>query len=46
MKVWPGDLCVWKPRRRVVEIKVRSDRDVPENMVFNAFCYAEAAANS
>ena len=26
-------------------IKVRSDRDVPENMVFMPFCYAEAAAN-
>ena len=26
-------------------MKVRSDRDVPENMVFMPFCYAEAAAN-
>jgi formate dehydrogenase major subunit len=26
-------------------VKVRSDRDVPENMVFMPFCYAEAAAN-
>ena len=25
--------------------QVRSDRDVPENMVFMPFCYAEAAAN-
>jgi formate dehydrogenase major subunit len=24
---------------------VRSDRDVPENMIFMPFCYAEAAAN-
>lgn len=24
---------------------MRSDRDVPENMVFMPFCYAEAAAN-
>jgi formate dehydrogenase major subunit len=26
-------------------VKVRADRDVPENMVFMPFCYAEAAAN-
>ena len=26
-------------------MKVRSDRDVPEGMVFMPFCYAEAAAN-
>ena len=26
-------------------MKVRADRDVPENMVFMPFCYAEAAAN-
>nr|WP_079600365.1 molybdopterin dinucleotide binding domain-containing protein [Bradyrhizobium erythrophlei] len=32
-------------RRGAVEIKVRSDRDVPENMVLMPFCYAEAAAN-
>ena len=32
-------------RRSELEIKVRSDRDVPENMVFMPFCYAEAAAN-
>src|SRR5450756_2895084 len=32
-------------RRGAVEVKVRSDRDVPENMVFMPFCYAEAAAN-
>ena len=24
---------------------MRADRDVPENMVFMPFCYAEAAAN-
>jgi formate dehydrogenase major subunit len=32
-------------RRGAVELKVRSDRDVPENVVFMPFCYAEAAAN-
>ena len=32
-------------RRGAVELKVRSDRDVPQNMVFLPFCYAEAAAN-
>jgi len=32
-------------RRGAIEVKVRSDRDVPENMVFMPFCYAEAAAN-
>jgi formate dehydrogenase major subunit len=26
-------------------VKVRSDGEVPENMVFMPFCYAEAAAN-
>jgi len=45
MKVWPGDLIRLATRRGAVEIKVRSDRDVPENMVFMPFCYAEAAAN-
>jgi len=32
-------------RRGAVEAKVRSDRDVPEGMVFMPFGYAEAAAN-
>src|SRR3982075_153203 len=45
MKVWPGDLVRLETRRGAVEIKIRSDRDVPENMVFMPFCYAEAAAN-
>src|SRR6267378_636503 len=45
MKVWPGDLVRLETRRGAVEVKVRSDRDVPENMVFMPFCYAEAAAN-
>ncbi len=41
----PGDLIRLETRRGVVDVKVRSDRDVPENMVFMPFCYAEAAAN-
>ncbi|MEA2897377.1 MAG: formate dehydrogenase major subunit, partial [Bradyrhizobium sp.] len=45
MNVWPGDLVRLETRRGAVEIKIRSDRDVPENMVFMPFCYAEAAAN-
>ncbi|WP_233839024.1 formate dehydrogenase subunit alpha [Paraburkholderia sp. ZP32-5] len=45
MDLHPGDLVRLKTRRGVVEIKTRSDPDVPENMVFMPFCYAEAAAN-
>ena len=45
LKVWPGDFIRLETRRGAVEVKVRSDRDVPENMVFMPFCYAEAAAN-
>ena len=41
----PGDLIRIETRRGAVEVKVRSDRDVPEGMVFMPFCYAEAAAN-
>ena len=41
----PGDRIRLETRRGTVEVKVRSDRDVPENMVFLPFCYAEAAAN-
>jgi formate dehydrogenase major subunit len=41
----PGDRIRLATRRGAVEVKVRSDRDVPENMVFMPFCYAEAAAN-
>ncbi|MGC2086563.1 MAG: molybdopterin-dependent oxidoreductase, partial [Bradyrhizobium sp.] len=40
-----GDFIRLETRRGAVEVKVRSDRDVPENMVFMPFCYAEAAAN-
>ena len=45
LQVWPGDRIRLETRRGAVEVKVRSDRDVPENMVFMPFCYAEAAAN-
>src|SRR6201995_21099 len=45
LKVWPGDFIRLETRRGAVEVKVRSDRDVPENMIFMPFCYAEAAAN-
>jgi formate dehydrogenase major subunit len=41
----PGDLIHLETRRGAVEVKVRADRDVPQNMVFMPFCYAEAAAN-
>ena len=44
-KLKPGDLIRIETRRGAVEVKVRSDRDVPEGMVFMPFCYAEAAAN-
>jgi len=45
LNVWPGDFIRLETRRGAIEVKVRSDRDVPENMVFMPFCYAEAAAN-
>jgi formate dehydrogenase major subunit len=41
----PGELIRIETRRGAVEVKLRSDRDVPEGMVFMPFCYAEAAAN-
>ncbi len=40
-----GDMIRIETRRGAVEVKLRADRDVPENMVFLPFCYAEAAAN-
>src|ERR1700735_4582831 len=45
MELAPGDFIRLETRRGAVEVKVRADRDVPENMVFMPFCYAEAAAN-
>ncbi|HEY1935638.1 MAG TPA: formate dehydrogenase subunit alpha [Acetobacteraceae bacterium] len=41
----PGDFIRIETRRGAVETKVRSDRDVPQGMVFMPFCYAEAAIN-
>ena len=41
----PGDFIQLETRRGAIEVKVRADRDVPQNMVFMPFCYAEAAAN-
>ncbi|SON55309.1 putative formate dehydrogenase [Hartmannibacter diazotrophicus] len=41
----PGDTMRLETRRGAVEIKARSDRDVPMGMIFMPFCYAEAAAN-
>jgi formate dehydrogenase major subunit len=43
--IQPGDVIRIETRRGAVEVKVRSDRDVPEGMVFMPFCYAEAAVN-
>ena len=45
MKLAPGNFIRLKTRRGAVEVKVRADSDVPQNMVFMPFCYAEAAAN-
>ncbi len=40
-----GDMIRVSTRRGAIELKVRSDTDVPDGMVFIPFCYAEAAAN-
>ena len=45
MQLHAGTMIQLETRRGTVAVKVRSDRDVPENMVFMPFCYAEAAAN-
>jgi formate dehydrogenase major subunit len=45
MGLRPGDFVRLETRRGAVEVKLRADRDVPDNMVFMPFCYAEAAAN-
>ncbi|MFG3756705.1 hypothetical protein, partial [Klebsiella pneumoniae] len=34
MGIVPGDFIRLETRRGAVEVKVRADRDVPENMVF------------
>jgi formate dehydrogenase major subunit len=43
--IWPGDPIRVATRRGTIELAARSDRDVPEGMVFIPFCFAEAAAN-
>ena len=41
----PGELVRLTTRRGTIEIMVRSDRAVSEDMVFLPFAYVEAAAN-
>jgi formate dehydrogenase major subunit len=43
--VQPGDMLRVTTRRGSIQIKARADSDVPANMIFIPFCYAEAAAN-
>jgi formate dehydrogenase major subunit len=43
--VSPGGFIKLETRRGAIIVKARSDRDVPDNMIFMPFCYAEAAAN-
>lgn len=45
LNVHPGDFVRLETRRGAIEVRARSDRDVPENMAFMPFCYAEGAAN-
>jgi formate dehydrogenase major subunit len=45
MGVAPGEFVRVETRRGVIELKARSDRDVPSGMVFVPFCFAEAPAN-
>ena len=45
IRIEPGKFIRLETRRGAVQVKVRSDRDVPTGMVFMPFCYAEAAAN-
>lgn len=45
LELEPGSAMRLETRRGAVELKVRSDRDVPQGMIFMPFCYAEAAAN-
>ncbi len=45
MRIEPGEFICLETRRGAVQVKIRSDRDVPTGMVFMPFCYAEAAAN-
>jgi formate dehydrogenase major subunit len=45
LAIEPGECIRVSTRRGNVVLKARADRDVPEGMVFMAFCFAEAAAN-
>ncbi|MGF1593345.1 MAG: formate dehydrogenase subunit alpha [Kiloniellaceae bacterium] len=45
MGLQPGDMVKVATRRGEIALKVRSDGDVPEGMVFIPFCFNEAAAN-
>ena len=45
MTINPGDQVLVKTKRGSLAIKVRSDKEIPEGMVFMPFCFAEAAAN-
>ncbi len=41
----PGSRIRVETRRGAIELKTRSDRDVPAGVVFIPFCFDEAAAN-
>jgi len=43
--VAPGDTIRVASRRGAIDIRARSDTDVPDGMVFIPFCFTEAAAN-
>jgi formate dehydrogenase major subunit len=45
MGLKPGEMIRVATRRGAIEIKLRSDGDVPPGMIFIPFCFAEAAAN-
>ncbi|MDC0862114.1 formate dehydrogenase subunit alpha, partial [Alphaproteobacteria bacterium] len=45
MSINPGEEVQVKTKRGSIVIKVRSDKEIPEGMVFIPFCFAEAAAN-
>ncbi len=46
MGLSPGDKVRVTTRRGEIELKSRSDRDVPQGMLFIPFCFAEAPANT
>ena len=45
MSINAGEEVQVKTKRGSIVIKVRSDKEIPEGMVFIPFCFAEAAAN-